>query len=470
MMNDEPMTAARVLNASLCAGTPVRSSPPHRFHLLWDEDLDEMQEIFKAVRDRRAEVVVNWYQLYALHFGDARLLSTSEFSSIFEPALLSNTNDLIEKNIDDFAEHVRRLGRTLAQRGMSLQEVIALFQLLEDAAQKVFAREPALSLDARAKLDKLSHIRIILLVDAYFHVLSGATDSRIRQLENGTARLPLDERSRDHRIIGDSSAMRELYKRIEAAANTRATLLIAGERGTGKQLVAHALHEAGTREQRPFVAFNCAAIPNDLIESELFGYGRGAFSGADTEYPGLFRAAEGGTLFLDEITEMDAETQSKLLRALEDHAVRPVGSTREVPVDVRLVASINGDPEEAVREHILRQDLYYGLQASVLQVPPLRERLEDVPLLVDHFIAMFNQRLGRAIPTEGIEQNAIEAMCRYHWPGNVRELAGAVYDVRHRTVYCLPGSPRGRYPGRTLDAAGPASSPIPCRSRDLRPG
>jgi transcriptional regulator with PAS, ATPase and Fis domain len=131
-------------------------------------------------------------------------------------------------------------------------------------------------------------------------------------------------------------------------------------------------------------------------------------------------------LFLDEITEMAAETQSKLLRAIQEHAVRPVGATREIPVDVRLVASTNRDPEEAVRAHFLRQDLYYRLQANVLQVPPLRERLDDVPLLVEHFIALFNQRLGRTIPTEGIDEPALDAMLHYHWPGNVRELANAV--------------------------------------------
>jgi transcriptional regulator with PAS, ATPase and Fis domain len=180
------------------------------------------------------------------------------------------------------------------------------------------------------------------------------------------------------------------------------------------------------RNSGPFIAFNCAAIPKDLIESELFGYRRGAFSGANTEYPGLFRAAEGGTLFLDEITEMGAETQSKLLRAIQERAVRPVGATREIPVDVRLVASTNRDPEEAVRAHVLRQDLYYRVQANVLRVPPLRERLEDVPLLVEYFIALFNERLGRNIVTDGIETQALAAMSQYQWPGNVRELANAI--------------------------------------------
>ena len=181
-----------------------------------------------------------------------------------------------------------------------------------------------------------------------------------------------------------------------------------------------------SQRQRPFVALNCAAIPRDLIESELFGHKRGAFTSATAEYLGLFRAADGGTLFLDEVTEMSAETQSKLLRAVQEHTVRPVGSTAEVPVDVRLIASTNRNPEDAVRSGQLRQDLYYRLQAGVLQVPPLRERDEDIPLLVDHFIALFNERLKPRIIVRGVEEDAMEAIRRYQWPGNVRELSNAI--------------------------------------------
>jgi transcriptional regulator with PAS, ATPase and Fis domain len=403
-----------------------RAGQPRHFHLLWDEDLDDMAELFKAIRDRRAEVIATWYQLYVLHFGDARALSEAEFTRIFEPALLRNKNALLEKNMDQYAEDVRKLGALLAERGVPLQEIIASLHLFEEAAQKVFPHQHELTLETYAKFDKLSHIRIILLVDAYSRVLSAATGSRIKELEREAARMPLGERSRFHGIVGASAPMRELYKRIEAAGKTRGTVLIIGESGTGKELVARALHDAGARSEGQFVGFNCAAIPKDLIESELFGYKKGAFSGANTEYPGLFRAAEGGTLFLDEITEMGAETQSKLLRAIQERAVRPVGSTREVPVDLRLVASTNRDPEQAVRTHTLREDLYYRLQANVLRVPSLHDRLDDVPLLVDYFIGLFNERLGRNIFTEGIDRPALEAMSRYQWPGNVRELANAI--------------------------------------------
>jgi DNA-binding NtrC family response regulator len=424
----------------------ARAGQPRHFHLLWDEDLDDLQEIVKAIRDRRSEVVAHWYQLYTLHFGDVRTLSEAEFSRIFESALLRNKNDLLERNMDRYGEDVCRLGVVLAERGVPLQEIIASLHLFEEAAQRVFPLGPAVSMETYAKFDKLSHIRIILLVDAYFRVLSAATSIRIRQLENEATRLPHDERSRYRGIVGGSSTMHELYKRIEAAGKTRGTVLIVGESGTGKELVARALHDSGANHQAPFIGFNCAAIPKDLIESELFGYKRGAFSGANTEYPGLFRAAEGGTLFLDEITEMAAETQSKLLRAIQERAVRPVGATREIPVNVRPVASTNRDPEEAVNSHVLRHDLYYRLQANVLRVPPLRERLEDVPLLVEYFIALFNDRLGRSLVTEGIDQKALETLVRYEWPGNVRELSNAIESAMtfgtepHIKVEDLPSS------------------------------
>jgi transcriptional regulator with PAS, ATPase and Fis domain len=220
--------------------------------------------------------------------------------------------------------------------------------------------------------------------------------------------------------------MRRLYDRIEAASQSRGTILIVGESGTGKELVARAIHECGAGPAAPFVALNCAAIPRDLIESELFGHKKGAFSGANADYLGLFRAAEGGTLFLDEVTEMAPETQSKLLRAVQERSVRPVGSTLEVSVDARLIGSTNRDPEEAVRAGDLRQDLYYRLQAGVLHTPPLREHPEDIPLLVENFIQVFNHKLEPRIVVTGVEEDALAALEEYSWPGNVRELSNSI--------------------------------------------
>lgn len=394
--------------------------------MLWDEDLDELHEVLTAVRDRRGELVSHWYELYALHFGDRRTLSETEFRNIFEPALLRNENFLLQKDMDAYAASMLKIGEELAERHVPLQEIIASLHLFEEAAQTVFPQDPPLPVPVYNKFDKLSHIRIILLVDAYSRSQWASAATRIHALELEAKCVPAQERTRFHGLVGSARAMREMYGRIEAAGRTRGTVLVVGESGTGKELVARAIHECGPDASAPFVALNCAALPKDLIESELFGHRRGAFSGANSDYLGLFRAAQGGTLFLDEVTEMSPDTQTKLLRAIQERRVRPVGSTGEVEVDVRLIASTNRDPEEAVRERQLRADLYYRLQASVLRVPPLRDRTEDLSLLVQHFIDWFNERLGRPTPVIGIEDDALAAMGAHDWPGNVRELANAV--------------------------------------------
>ncbi len=223
--------------------------------------------------------------------------------------------------------------------------------------------------------------------------------------------------------------MHALYGRIEAAGRIRSTILVVGESGTGKELVAHAIHSSGAAPDSRFLALNCAAVPRDLIESELFGYRRGAFSGAVGNYSGMFRAAEGGTLFLDEVTEMSPDTQAKLLRALQERMVRPIGSTEEVAVDIRLIASTNRDPEQAVRDGVLRKDLYYRLQAGMIEVPPMRERLGDLKLLVDHFVALHNARSPRQPPLRGVDPEALRAMNNYSWPGNVRELSNVIENA-----------------------------------------
>ncbi len=406
--------------------TPRRIGAPRHFYLLWDEDLDDLRPLIAAVVAERSTVVAEWYKVYALHFGDNASLSEGEFGRIFEPALLLCDGALLEKNIDLFAENVTKLGETLAERHVPLSELIASLHLFEEAAHKVFSSNTTVSLHSYVIFDRLSHLRILLLADAYLRVQTAEAAARIMALEHEAAQLPHAARSNFHGLVGASPQMRTLYDRIEAAARMAGTILIVGESGTGKELVARAIHECGKATPTPFIALNCAALPKDLIESELFGYKRGAFSGAAADYPGLFRAAEGGSLFLDEITEMSPETQSKLLRAIQERAVRPVGALREIPLNVRLIASTNRDPEEAVREGRLRQDLYYRLQASVLRVPALRERATDVPLLVEHFIALFNQRLMRAEAVAGIEPAALEAMVNYRWPGNVRELSNVI--------------------------------------------
>lgn len=218
--------------------------------------------------------------------------------------------------------------------------------------------------------------------------------------------------------------MREVFQRVSAAGAARGTVLIVGESGTGKELVARAIHEISSAGTAPFVPVNCSALPRELIESELFGYKRGAFSGATAEYQGLFRAAEGGSLFLDEVTEMAPDTQVKLLRVLQERAIRPVGSVREIPVNVRIIASTNREPYEVVRQGRLREDLYYRLNVNTIALPPLRERREDIPSLVEYFLTYFSERLG--IPRWTIEPDALAALEHYTWPGNVRELMNVI--------------------------------------------
>ena len=228
-----------------------------------------------------------------------------------------------------------------------------------------------------------------------------------------------------HGLVGSNAAMRRLFRRIEAVAATRSTVLIVGESGTGKELVARAIHECGAR-RGSFIALNCAAIPRELVESELFGHRRGAFSGANTDHPGLLRAAEGGTVFLDEVTEMSPDLQAKLLRAIQERTVRPVGSTQEIPIDVRIVASTNRDPAEAARSGQLRTDLYYRLQVNVLEIPPLRDRLDDVADLTRHFVRLMSERNEGVRSLAGIDADAMSALQAYQWPGNVRELGNTI--------------------------------------------
>jgi len=399
---------------------------PHHFHLLWEHELDELRPVLASIQRHRHDVLEHWYQLYVLHFAGSRTLGKTEFLEIFGSELDATLKDLLDKDMDRFAADIRRIGEQLAERSVPFSELIVSMHLFEESAATAFPSFPPLMPRTYQSFDKLSHIRMIVLADTYFQSKTAVSNARIQDLESEARMLPPHARSRFHGLVGASAAMRELYERIEAAGATRGTILIVGESGTGKELVARAIHECGRSQTAPFVALNCAAIPKDLIESELFGYKRGAFSGANTEYLGLFRAAEDGTLFLDEVTEMSAETQSKLLRAIQERTVRPVGSTTEVPVEVRLIASTNRDPQKAVGTGQLRQDLYYRLQASVIQIPPLRERLEDIPLLVEHFIGLFNRKRMRRDSVSGIEEKAVEAMRRYSWPGNVRELANAL--------------------------------------------
>jgi transcriptional regulator with PAS, ATPase and Fis domain len=226
-------------------------------------------------------------------------------------------------------------------------------------------------------------------------------------------------------VIGVSDSLVDLYRMIDRVADTTCTVLITGESGTGKELLARAVHEASPRRDRPFVAVNCGAIPEALLESELFGHARGAFTGAHASKIGRIQQAEGGTLFLDEIGELPLALQVKLLRILQAREYSPVGDTRTLAADVRIVAATNVDLEEAARNGSFREDLYYRLNVIHLAAPPLRDRAEDIPVLAGYFLERARMRAGRDRVTK-ISRQAAELLCGYGWPGNVRELENTI--------------------------------------------
>jgi two-component system, NtrC family, response regulator PilR len=225
-------------------------------------------------------------------------------------------------------------------------------------------------------------------------------------------------------IIGVSPAMEKLKQTIRTVASTQSTVLVYGESGTGKELVARAVHICSPRAAEPFVSVNCGAFPETLLESELFGYMKGAFTGATQNKSGLFEVADGGTVFLDEIGEMNLTMQVKLLRVLQERCVRPVGGTDEISIDVRVIAATNRDLERQVAENTFREDLYYRLNVIPVTVPPLRERREDIPLLVNHFVKKYAPVAGKNISRVNAE--SLAALAHYDWPGNVRQLENAI--------------------------------------------
>jgi two-component system, NtrC family, response regulator AtoC len=226
------------------------------------------------------------------------------------------------------------------------------------------------------------------------------------------------------RLIGQSPSMVDVYTIVDKVADTPSTVLITGESGTGKELIARALHESSRRKDKPFIRVNCAAIPRDLIESELFGYEKGAFTGAVTSKPGRFELADGGTLFLDEIGEIPVNMQVKLLRVLQEQEFERVGGIKTIAVDVRLVAATNRDLAIEIERGAFREDLFYRLNVVQVHLPPLRERKSDIPLLVEHFVRRFNERLGKHV--KGIDEPAMEALLAHPWRGNIRELENVI--------------------------------------------
>jgi two-component system response regulator PilR (NtrC family) len=261
-------------------------------------------------------------------------------------------------------------------------------------------------------------------VDEIKVVIEKALDQRRLLEENRQLRAQVHKQYSFHNIIGRSPRMQQVFELVRRVADTRTSVLITGESGTGKELVARAIHHGSRRQDFPMVAVNCGAIPENLMESELFGHTKGSFTGAHAAKIGMFSAADQGTIFLDEVGELPMHLQVKLLRVLQERRIRPVGSVQEEPVDVRVIAATNQDLEEAIRGGRFREDLYYRLNVIRLEIPPLRERREDIPLIARHFLKRFATEMDRTI--EDFSPETTELLLAYDFPGNVRELENIV--------------------------------------------
>ena len=272
-----------------------------------------------------------------------------------------------------------------------------------------------------------------LTIDRLHTLVNRALELATLKRENETLKRTLSAESETFGMIGRDQKLHQIIRTIRTTAASDASVLIEGESGTGKELIAAAFHAQSQRCSGPFIRINCSAIPHELIESELFGYQKGAFTGADRDKRGLIEAANGGTLLLDEIAEMPAHLQTKLLRVLQERRLRRLGDEREIAVNFRLVSATNRNTSALLEEGVLRKDLYFRVSTIKITVPPLRERLDDIPLIAKHFLARFNLQYGRKI--NGLSQETVQCLLRYAWPGNIRELESVI----ERSVLFCPG-------------------------------
>jgi two-component system nitrogen regulation response regulator NtrX len=280
------------------------------------------------------------------------------------------------------------------------------------------------------KMGAFDFVEKPLSIEKTVLVVRNAMRQRDLEAENRALRARVD---RQHVMVGESFAMRQLRDQVEMAAPTNGRVLIYGDNGTGKELVARTIHQLSRRRQGPFIEVNCAAIPEELIESELFGHQKGAFTGAVADKPGRFEQANGGTIFLDEIADMSLKTQAKVLRVLQEQVMERVGGTQRIRVDVRVLAATNKDLLAEIRAGRFREDLYFRLNVIPIFVPPLRDRQDDIPLLADHFMAQMAAEYGRR--PKRLAPEAIGRLQQYAWPGNVRELR----NVIERLIIMVPG-------------------------------
>jgi two-component system response regulator AtoC len=305
------------------------------------------------------------------------------------------------------------------------------------------------------KLGALDYLQKPFEIDELLVVMRRALDHQRLRSEYRYLVNERDEQFDHYGIIAGSRVMQEVIRRAELVAETKSTVLISGETGTGKELVARAIHDRSAQRDMPLIKVNCAAIPETLLESELFGHVRGAFTGATATKKGKFALADGGTIFLDEIGTMTPTLQSKLLRVLQEREIEPLGSERTEKIDVRVIAATNRDLRQMVSDGKFQEDLFYRLNVIPIEIPPLRERRDDIPALVEHFVHKHAQRTGRRV--ERIDEGVLAALQQYDWPGNVRELENTI----ERAVVLSPGPVVAARAVSVLSAATPQATGLP---------
>jgi DNA-binding NtrC family response regulator len=362
--------------------------------LIVDDDLEMSQLLLDVLQGEGFEVMSLGNSLEAL-----KLLKKEEFDVIVTDLKMKGLKGL------DLLEESKKVA------GLTPVIIITAFGTIETAIKAM-------------KMGAYDYITKPFAMDEFILTVNKALENRFLKKEVVRLKKEVESRYHFHQLVGKSPAMLKVYDLIERISDSAGNVLITGESGTGKELVAKAIHYNGFRKEGPFVAVNCAAIPETLLESELFGYKKGAFTDAKVDKKGLLFEAHEGALFLDEITEMPYTLQAKLLRVIEEREVRPLGDTHSYPMDIRVISCSNKDIRELIRQGHFREDLYYRLKVIDIELPPLRKRRDDIPLLVQHFISQYSRELKKTV--SGISEEVLKIFLNHFWPGNVRELENVI--------------------------------------------
>jgi DNA-binding NtrC family response regulator len=374
--------------------------------LVVDDDLEMCGLLSDVLRGEEFSVITSNDSLEA-----SKILKKEEFDIIITDLKMKGLKGL------DLLEETKQVSP------LTPVIIITAFGTIESAIQAI-------------KMGAYDYITKPFQMDELVLTVKKGLENRLLKKEVVRLKKEVESRYHFHHLIGRSPSMQKIYDLIERISDTSSNVLITGESGTGKELVAKAIHYNGIRKEGSFIAVNCAAIPETLLESELFGYKKGAFTDAKSDKRGLIFEANGGTLFLDEITEMSLTLQAKLLRVIEEREVRPLGDTNSYPMDIRIVSTSNRDIKSMIQQGQFREDLYYRLEVIDIELPPLRDRREDIPLLAQHFIKKFSGEMKKSI--SGIPEDALKILLNYSWPGNVRELENviqrAITLTRHEAI------------------------------------